>query len=69
MLRKFWKRIARGHSRSPRPVRKKHWQGKVWLGLEPLADRIVPAVTATFSPGAGILTVLGWDRSGVRSSR
>ncbi|HZY85509.1 MAG TPA: hypothetical protein VFE78_11815, partial [Gemmataceae bacterium] len=27
--------------------------------LEPLGERILPAITASFSPGAGILTVLG----------
>src|SRR5262249_30217862 len=34
-------------------------QGRFLPALEPLGDRIVPAVTASFSPASGILTVFG----------
>jgi Ca2+-binding RTX toxin-like protein len=59
MLRTLWKQIARVHFPRSRPVRKKLWQGRVWLDLEALPDRILPAVTASFTPGASILTVFG----------
>jgi Ca2+-binding RTX toxin-like protein len=59
MLRTFWKQITRAHSSRPRPIHKKLWRGHVFPNLEALADRIAPAVTASFTPGAGILTVFG----------
>jgi Ca2+-binding RTX toxin-like protein len=43
-------------SRSSRP---KAWRNRFVPGLEPLTERIVPAVVASFSPGAQTLTVFG----------
>src|SRR5262245_20212134 len=59
MLRQFWMRLCRALFSRPRPVRRKPRQKRVWLNLEPLSDRIAPAVTASFLANAGILTVLG----------
>ena len=56
MLSHFWQRIS---GRRSRPNRKKIQAGKVWLALEPLGDRILPAVTATFVPNAGFLGIIG----------
>src|SRR5262245_63099848 len=38
---------------------KKFWQNRFVPNLEALDDRIVPAVTASFNPTTGQLTVLG----------
>src|SRR5262249_27243012 len=54
-----WKQISRRLSRNRRPARKKLWQGRFVPTFEPLAERIAPAVTASFLPGAGILSVFG----------
>ena len=35
------------------------WQGRYFPAVETLLDRIVPAVTATFAPDTGVLTVFG----------
>src|SRR5262249_15512364 len=43
----------------PRPGRKKARSGRPAPSLEWLAERIAPAVTASFLPGAGILTIFG----------
>src|SRR5690242_20104891 len=52
----LWKKsLARMFGRPARPIRRRHAR----LGLEALAERIAPAVTASFLPSAGILTVLG----------
>src|SRR5262245_2506760 len=59
MFRKFWTQLSRHHSARPRPVHTKHRQGRAWLNLEPLAERIAPAVTASFSAQAGTLSVFG----------
>ena len=40
-------------------MRKTSWQGRSVLGLELLGERIVPAVTAFFSPGAQVLSIFG----------
>src|SRR5439155_18136010 len=37
----------------------KLWQNRFVPAVEHLEDRVTPAVTATFTPGAGILSVLG----------
>jgi Ca2+-binding RTX toxin-like protein len=42
-----------------RPAPRKRQRGRFALALEPLGDRILPSVTASFAPGAGILTVFG----------
>src|SRR5262245_46119862 len=56
MLSQFWQRIS---GRVSRPSRRKIRAGKTWLSLEPLGERVMPAITAIFTPGAGLLTVLG----------
>jgi Ca2+-binding RTX toxin-like protein len=42
-----------------RPGRRRPDAGHFLPSVEPLGERIVPAVTASFSPGAGVLTVFG----------
>src|SRR5436305_9397514 len=54
MLSRFTKRFLRGTPRVPTTVRK----GRLQLEVEALTERILPAVTASFS-AAGVLTVLG----------
>jgi Ca2+-binding RTX toxin-like protein len=44
---------------SPRPRRKRADQGRFVPTCEPLDERVLPAVTASFSGGAGVLTVFG----------
>jgi Ca2+-binding RTX toxin-like protein len=44
-----------------RPARKKAGQGRFLPQVEPLAERVLPAVTATFSPATGVFTVTGDD--------
>src|SRR5262249_17383536 len=55
-LSRMSKKMSRPVSRSGR---KQPNQGRFMPALEPLGDRILPAVTATFVPPAGELTVLG----------
>src|SRR5207248_1732257 len=61
MLRKLWRQaLGSGRRfRGPRPARPKLWQGRALLTLEPLAERIAPAVTASFLPGPHVLSVFG----------
>src|SRR5262245_16248521 len=59
MLRKFLKLALRRLARRPRPARKSLWQGRYLPDLEALTERIAPAVTATFLPGAQVLSVFG----------
>ncbi len=59
MLRKFWKHLSRRLGFNRRPERKKLWQGRALLTLEPLSERLAPAVLGSFSPSAGLLTVFG----------
>jgi Ca2+-binding RTX toxin-like protein len=42
-----------------RPARKTFGHGRFRPQVEPLADRVLPAVTATFSAATGVLTVTG----------
>src|SRR5690349_20445130 len=56
MMTSLWNRLLK---RKSRPAQKKPSQGRFTPELEPLADRIVPAVTASFSPKAGVLSVFG----------
>ena len=50
-------------SKKSRPLSRsgptKLWRNRFLPELEPLRDRILPAVTALFTPGTGTLTVLG----------
>src|SRR5262249_3849477 len=51
-----WLKKSRPLSRSGRT---KFWRNRFVPGLEPLAERIAPAVTASFLAQAGILSVFG----------
>src|SRR5262245_61811379 len=54
MLRRFWRNaVHQLFARRPRALR------RYTPNPEALNERIVPAVTATFTPGAGTLTVIG----------
>ena len=55
-IRRMLKNPSRPVARSGR---KQPHQGRFAPSLEPLGDRILPAVTAIFIPPAGVLTVLG----------
>ena len=60
MARSWMSRMLKTMSRpASRSGRKRPNYGGFVPALEPLSERILPAVTATFTPGAGILTVLG----------
>src|SRR5262245_21867983 len=59
MLRSFWKKFARPNAARLRPIRKNPWRGQALLSVEQLADRITPAVTASFLPSTGTLAVFG----------
>src|SRR5689334_20003928 len=59
MLRQFWNKSVRRLTRGPKPARKTPWQGRFLPALETLGERVLPAVTASFLPSAGILTVFG----------
>jgi Ca2+-binding RTX toxin-like protein len=52
IFNKKWRPVSR-------PARRRPDQGRFLPNLESLGDRILPAVTATFVPQAGLLTVLG----------
>jgi Ca2+-binding RTX toxin-like protein len=54
MLQQFVRRWLRGN-----PRRTGHRARPVRFGLEQLGDRVLPAVSAFFSPAGGVLTVLG----------
>src|SRR5262245_61862503 len=43
----------------PRTGRKKPGHARFMPAVEPLAERVLPAVTATFLPGAGALLIFG----------
>jgi Ca2+-binding RTX toxin-like protein len=59
MLRSLWKLALRRLRRGNRPVRQLSNQRRYVPAMDTLGDRIVPAVTATFQPGAGVLSILG----------
>src|SRR4051794_19490244 len=56
MTTSWWNRLLK---RKSRPARRKPYEGRFLPALEPLSERILPAVTASFSPGTGVLSVLG----------
>ena len=59
-MRSFWKQVLRQSLPSTQPIRKSTRNCRFSPSLESLSDRIVPAaVTATFSPATGLLSVLG----------
>src|SRR3954447_15127862 len=55
-MTRMWKKKSRPVSR---PGRKQPHRGRFSPILEELSERILPAVTASFSPSTGILSVLG----------
>lgn len=57
MLRTYWQRTFGRYIPRTQTVRKKVWQNRFQPALDTLGERIVPAVTASFS--AGQLVVLG----------
>src|SRR5262245_60616784 len=58
MLQKLWKKtLLRTFGRGP--VRRPDRRRRPLPAVEQLGDRIAPAVSATFIPGAGVLTVFG----------
>ena len=59
MFRIFRKKWLRQGRRGARPVGKKLWQGRFLPDFEALPDRILPAITATFSAQTGVLKVFG----------
>lgn len=61
MAMSWWKRYLQKLFRvaPARPARKKPRQGRVALSVESLSERIVPSVTASFSAGTGVLSVIG----------
>src|SRR5438046_38025 len=59
MLRHFWRFYIRRLFLGPKHPRRQDWRGRYLPALENLSERILPAVTASFIPSAGILTVLG----------
>src|SRR5262245_39966598 len=59
MLRSFWNQTVRRLSIGRRSAGKPVWHGRFSPSLERLADRIVPAVTASFSGSTGTLSVFG----------
>src|SRR5947209_6764461 len=51
--------FSRWFKRKAQPVRKNPYRGRFLPAVEPLAERVMPAVTAVFSPGAQVLSVFG----------
>ena len=51
--------LKRALKRKFRPVRNKLQHGRFVPALEPLSERILLSVTASFAPGAGALSVFG----------
>src|SRR5262245_27071150 len=58
MLRILWK-IALKRLFRRRQIRQRPWDRRSLPTFEPLTERITPAVTASFLPGAATLTVFG----------
>ena len=52
MLRMFWERSIRRLTRARRQTQKPVWHRRISLRLETLSDRIMPSVSAVFSPTA-----------------
>lgn len=59
MLRNFLKNVRRWYSSSPRTIRHQRGSQRFFPSVEMLQERIQPAVTASFSASAGLLTVFG----------
>lgn len=59
MSRQNWKKLNRSSSHENRPARKQQAIGGHVAEFEALDSRWTPAVTAFFTPSAGILTVIG----------
>lgn len=51
--------LKRSWQKKVQPIRNKPFQGRFLPAVEPLAERVLPAVMALFAPGAHVLTVLG----------
>jgi Ca2+-binding RTX toxin-like protein len=59
MLAKLWQHSFRRRPRKRQPVRNNPAHRRASLSVEPLADRIAPAVVAFFTPASHLLTVFG----------
>jgi Ca2+-binding RTX toxin-like protein len=59
MLRRFVERLLGRRITRSSSGRRSRWTRHCVPQLEPLSERILPAVTATFTPGTGVLSVLG----------
>jgi Ca2+-binding RTX toxin-like protein len=59
MLRLLQPWVNRRRSRDERQAKNSRWRYRALPALEPLCQRLAPAVVATFSAGAGALTVFG----------
>ncbi len=59
MLRLSWKQAVRFLFRAPRPAVKRPWGRRARLSFEHLETRLAPAVTASFSAAAGVLSIFG----------
>ena len=58
MARSFWRLFGNPRSARRGPARPASW-ARVRPAVEALGERLLPAVTATFSPGSGVLSVFG----------
>jgi Ca2+-binding RTX toxin-like protein len=59
LKRTLLSRLKRALEGKLRPARNERWRNRFVPTLEPLGERIVPSVTATFTPAAGVLSVFG----------
>ena len=59
MLHKFWKSLVRSGTFTSPKYSRKFPSRQVTPILEQLYERLAPAVTASFLPGAGVLSVFG----------
>src|SRR5437870_3840760 len=59
MLRKFMKRLLGRRTKQSCSRQRSRWTQHWVPGVEPLGERILPAVTAAFVPSAGVLSVIG----------
>jgi Ca2+-binding RTX toxin-like protein len=51
--------LTLGNRKSPKRPSRRNRKALPFIGLESLDQRVLPAITATFSPVAGLLTILG----------
>src|SRR5262249_8480027 len=59
MFGNLWNKALRRFTSVTRPIQNTSWKHRAAPSLEGLSERIVPAVTASFIPASGTLTVFG----------